>query len=265
MPRDRRAVIGTAIWNESSIRKLKWAEQMAYFLVYTQADLNKCGVIPYRPGRWAKFSADQNERQLRRLYAALNASRHVVLDEGYDELLVRTYVGHDGLLAQPLVVVAAVREYQTVSSPLVRLEILRELRRVWTLDKTTTADRRGIALILGADPAALGIAAGKDGMQQRIRDGLGAGLRQEVTDAIDKGLLDPWPDGYDEALADLLAEGLGKGSGQRVWQRDSARSPAPAPAPTPTPSPQNPSLGLDHASNASQRANRLWTTGPVTP
>lgn len=237
MPRDRRAVIGTAIWREDSILALTWSQQHAYFLVYTQADLNKCGVIAYRPKRWAGFAKNLTERQLRRDCEGMHKTRHTVLDEDYDELLVRTYVGHDGLLAQPLVVVAMVRDFQTVASPIIRLEVLRELRRLWSLARVTDAERRGILLILGADPDEIGLATGRDGMQQRIRDGIGAGLTAEVSQAIDREELDPWPDDPAGAFADVLAKGYGKGSGQRVCQRDGARSPAPPPLPTPLPPP----------------------------
>lgn len=226
MPRDRRAVIGTAIWNEPTIRALPYAQQHAYLLAYTQPDLSRCGVLAYRPKRWASFAPDLSVRHLRKQYDALHGSRHVVLDDDHEELLIRTYIGHDGLLAQPLVVAAMVRDYAEVSSPSVQLAILAELRRLW--DKCSVeGERKGLLLLLGADPAALNLGNGKPEQIARIKAAVGEGLIRQTTEAIAEGSLDPYPKGPVEGLVEGLPDPLTRGR--------SRMSPAPTPSPSPSP------------------------------
>lgn len=243
MPRDRRAVIGTAIWNEPSIRALPYAQQHAYMLAYTQADLSRCGVLAYRPKRWAGFASDLSVRHLRKQFDALHQSRHVVLDDDHEELLIRTYVGHDGLLAQPLVVAAMVRDFAEVNSPIVRLAVLTELRRLW--DKCSVeGERKGLLLLLGADPAALNLGNGKPEQVNRIRAAIGEGLIHQTTQAVAEGQIDPYPKGPLEGLAEGLPDPLTCGR--------SRMSPAPTPAPTPTPSSDSDS-DLPSVSHLTQR------------
>lgn len=240
MARDRRAVIGTAIWNEPSIQALPFEAQHAYLLAYTQPDLSRCGVLPFRPRRWAKLAKNLTVRHLTRQFAALHDSKHVVLDEDEGELLIRTYVGHDGLLAQPLVVAAMVRDFQEVTSDLIRLAILRELRRLWDqpTPAITDAERKGLLLLLGADPSDLGIASDKPQQLDRIRGAIGDGFTRYTRDAITDGHVDPYPedlrDGLGKALPDPLADALTRGR-SRV-----SPSPTPAPTPTPPPPPEGP-------------------------
>lgn len=226
MPRDRRAVIGTAIWTEPTIRALPYAQQHAYLLAYTQPDLSRCGVLAYRPKRWAGFAPDLSIRHLRKQFDALHDSRHVVLDDDHEELLIRTYIGHDGLLAQPLVVAAMVRDYSEVTSPAVRLAILTELRRLWN-KCSVEGERKGLLLLLGADPAALGLGNNKPEQVARIKAAIGEGLIHQTAQAIAEGHLDPYPEGPLEGLAEGLPDPLTRGR--------SRMSPAPTPAPVTPP------------------------------
>jgi len=232
MPRDRRAVIGTAIWNEPSIRALPYAQQHAYLLAYTQPNLNRCGVVSYNLRKWSGLSSDLTVKHLRRQYGALHDSRHIVLDDDHEELFVRTYIGHDGLLAQPLVIAALIRDWTEVMSPTVRLAILGEIRRLWDTDRPP-AERCGLLLLLGIDPADIGIAVDKPAQQDRIRGALGGALKTPMVDAIREGQVDPFPEGPIEGLPKGLAEGLSKGLPDPLVRARSRVSPFPSPSPTP--------------------------------
>jgi len=270
MPRDRRAVIGTAIWTEPSIQALPYAQQHAYLLAYTQPNLNRCGVVPYNLRKWAGFAADLTVRHLRRQYAALHATRHVVLDEDREELFIRTYIGHDGLLTQPLVVAAVVRDWNEVTSPSIRLALLGEIRRLWDTERPQ-AERAGLLLLLGSDPAHVGIAEDKPAQQDRIRGALGDALSVPMREAIRKGQVNPFPEGPVEGFPKGLPEGLTEGQADPLRARTRA-APAGVAYPDASPGPdansdaaatgsQDPARGNDHHADEILDQTGPWLTG----
>lgn len=240
MPRDRRAVIGTGMWGESSIRSLTRLQQQAYSLVYTQPDVNRCGVLAYRPRYWANLSADATEEALRKDLHDLHDSRHVVLDEVDEQLLIRTYVRWDGLLTQPLVVAAMVRDFHNVTSPVIRLAFLAELRRLHDLPDLEPKERQGVALTLGADPAELGV---KNAGQ--VAKAIGTGLAGKLIEAISAGHVQPFtakglPKGLPEGIQEGLTKGLPKGPTEGlpdppVDPQGQGQSRIPVPVPVSTP------------------------------
>lgn len=208
MPRDRRANIGTGIWSETSMRALTRRQRDAYMLVYTQPDLTRCGVLPYRLRYWAMLAVDSTEEQLAEDFRDLHNSRHVVVDEPDEQLFIRTYVKHDGLLSQPLVVASMIRDYHKITSPVIRLAFLVELRRLWDDPELEPKERQGLSLVLGATPTDVGV---KDD-HGRIATAIGAGLAGKLIGAIRDGQVDPFnPKGLPKGLTEALREGLTKG------------------------------------------------------
>jgi hypothetical protein len=263
MPRDRRAVIGTAIWTEDSIRALPYAQQHAYFLALTQPNLNRCGVVALNLRKWSGLAPDLTVRHLRKQFEALHDSRHVYMDDDVEELFVRTYIGHDGLLAQPLVVSALIRDWTEVMSALVRLAILVELRRLWDTERPH-AERAGLMLLLGADPRDVGIAADRPAQQDRIRGALGSALSVPMRNAIAEGHVNPFPEGPPEGFAKGLPKGLTDPSCAR--ERDHPRgSPSPSPTPPPSPPPSPSPRAADSDEPAHTHATTSAVEQPNTP
>jgi hypothetical protein len=197
-------------------------------------------VLGWRLKRWSGLASDLTIPHLRKQFRSLARTKHVVIDDDHEELLIRTYVGHDGLLAQPLVVAAMVRDFQTVTSPTIRTAILAELRRLWDDDDTIDTNRRGLLLLLGVDPATLDLGGPKPEQVSRIRKAIGEGLSKETAEAIREGLVDPYLEGPVEGLPEGLPDPL-----TRVHLRGPARahprmSPSPTPSPTPIPIPDPP-------------------------
>jgi hypothetical protein len=123
----------TEIWKDSDFRALPQGAQRAYFMAVSQPDLLHCGVLPYRPSRWASLAADTHTQQLRRDVARLAADRFVVIDESTAEMFVRTYLRHDDVLKQPNVAICAMRQFEDqIESPLIRAAWLVELARAVT-------------------------------------------------------------------------------------------------------------------------------------
>jgi hypothetical protein len=212
------ARIGTDLWDEQSIQDLNPLEQRAYLLVTTQPDLSRCGVLPYTLNRWAKLAKGDTPAKLRTAFKGLEKSLHVALDEDYEELLVRTYVLHDGLLTQPQVVGAMVRDFRMVRSPKIRVAFLREIRRLVGLP-LDEKNRRGLWIALGACE------------NDKQRESVGAGLAPALTEAIEQGLVEPLPGGLAQGLPEGLAKALAR--------------PYPDPDPSGPVHPSHPSFGRD--------------------
>lgn len=128
MARDH-ALIFVSIWEDPDFVALKSGEQSAYFKLISSRDISYCGVLPYLPKRIARLAADTTERQIVQAMARLADARFVVIDHDTDELLVRSYVRHDGILKMPNVVRAMNKAWERVHSEHLRQVIYEETVR----------------------------------------------------------------------------------------------------------------------------------------
>jgi hypothetical protein len=190
---------------DGDVRELSPAAQHLYFVLLTSPSLSYCGVADWRPGRLAALAKGWTADDVRRAATELSAHRYIVIDEETEEVLVRTFIRHDGLMKEARMAVSMVKAFATVASNTIRGVIVHELRRLRATDPEakgwrTTSGEPGKALALldldAIDPVSLGV-----GLGVGLPDGLGVGLGQT-------------PDG--------------------VWGSVSgSTSPAPTPAPTP--------------------------------
>lgn len=195
MPRRTHGRVGTDLWNEDSYRDLTCEEQWAYEFALLQPGLNRCGVVDYRPAKWAKLAKGLTPKRLDGLFRRINQSRHVVLDADFEELLVRTYVRHDGLLSQPMVVAAMVNDFRTLASPTIRVAFLAELRRIWHIPTLDPKERQGLALAFGFQADS-----------PRVRAALGEGLVASMAEAIGEGSVEPFSEPFSEGLPEVSRE-----------------------------------------------------------
>lgn len=203
------ALIQTNFWAEPSIQRLTVDEQRAYLLAYSQPDLSRCGVLPFTLRRWAGLAKGDSPKRLRTAFRTLEEHRAVVIDEDTEELWVRTYVRWDGLLAQPQVVGAMVRDFATIRSDVLREAFLGELRRIWHLP-IKPAERRGLRIALGVTE------------NDKQRESVGEGLGRVMLAAIERGSVAP----FEQASVQGLPEALGK-----ALARPSGPGPVPGPGP----------------------------------
>jgi len=129
MARDR-ATINTAIWTSDDYRDLDVAEQHMYKLLMTHPDMNYVGVVDWRPGRIAAMTAGATAASVRAAAESLQAKRYVFIDDGTEEILVRSFLRHDGLLKQPKLSISMVNAYGAVASRNIRKVITHELQRL---------------------------------------------------------------------------------------------------------------------------------------
>lgn len=131
MARDHARLL-VSIWDDPEWVSLKTMQQNAYLALISSSDLSWCGVAPLLPQRLAGLAGDLTERKVRSALDTLADLRFLVIDHTTAEILVRSYVRHDGILKQPNVTKALVRALDRVHSDTlvdtVKAELARHLR-----------------------------------------------------------------------------------------------------------------------------------------
>lgn len=133
MARDH-ARIKTSRQRDTDWRGLTVNAQWTYDAIATSELLSYVGVVDYRPGRIAALAKGQTPKRVESGVKELEAQRFVVVDWMTEELLIRTYVRHDGVLARVNMGKAMGRALAKVVSLDVREAILHELARCFRED-----------------------------------------------------------------------------------------------------------------------------------
>lgn len=129
MTRDR-GVIFTDLWADEDWRKLTLGAQWLYKYLLTCASLNSCGVADWRPARITAMNATLTKQMVVEFAAELEREFFVVVDDETEEILIRSFFRHDGILAKPNMMVKAAREFAAISSADIRGVIAHELQRL---------------------------------------------------------------------------------------------------------------------------------------
>lgn len=134
MARDH-ARFQTAVWHDPDWRHLPQGAQHTYWMLASHPDLSYCGVIDYLPGRWIELAADLTEAKLKTAIRSLERAKYVVVDRKTHELLIRSFIRHDKILARRNMGHACGRALGMVHSQPLRDAVLTELARLWIEDK----------------------------------------------------------------------------------------------------------------------------------
>lgn len=130
--------VKVSVWEVTSdFRRLELAAQWGYMMLISQPQLNNLGVLPYAPEKWHRFAADINRDALHGIIDQLVEHHYVVVDTETDELLVRTFIKHDKVWAQPKLVTNARRLIREVESQLIRDTLT--ARHPWLIDTSDKA------------------------------------------------------------------------------------------------------------------------------
>jgi hypothetical protein len=95
MPRTYAKIL-TSIWSDADFRALSADAQRVYIVLLTQRELSACGCLPLRVSKWAKLAPDTTVSDVRVALDQLSEARFVVVDEDSEELLIRSFIRHDG-------------------------------------------------------------------------------------------------------------------------------------------------------------------------
>lgn len=110
--------------------RLTTTQHDVYMALLSSEEINWIGVVPYFPARFAGFAADLTERKVERTWQELERSHYLVIDRKMGEVLVRTFLRHDNVLAKPNIAKAAIRAYERIKSPTIREAVDAELSKL---------------------------------------------------------------------------------------------------------------------------------------
>ncbi|WP_305780053.1 hypothetical protein [Nocardia nova] len=207
------APIRLAIWGDDDFRALSPRAQHLYFVLLTSPSLSYCGVADWRPGRIAANATGWSADEVHGAAAELVRGLFIVIDHDTEEVLVRSFVKHDGLLKNPKTSVSMAMAFAGTASATLRGVLVHELVKLhrtqpdlkgWGQEKVRELLSRN-----AVDPAALPL---------DYPVGLGVGYPL----GLREGLPVDQPVGFGE----VQGEGLGEGF-----------------LPTPAPAPSSSSIG----------------------
>lgn len=118
-------MIGDADWRTLSVQA-----QWLYKLLLIHPKTNRAGVSDWRPNRLASLAAGVTAAEVREYAAELERGHFVVIDEDNEEILVRTYVKHDGVMKQPNMAVTMANDWTGVASERIRAVIAFEVQKL---------------------------------------------------------------------------------------------------------------------------------------
>lgn len=135
MARDR-ANIRTDMLGDDNYRDLTIIEQWLYKVLLIHPTLSYAGVAEWRPARLAAMAAGATVDIVKNAATGLQAKHFIYVDEATEEVLVRSFVKHDGLLKQYRLPVSMANDYAGIASREIREFFIYELQRIHTEDPT---------------------------------------------------------------------------------------------------------------------------------
>jgi hypothetical protein len=125
----RYAALKVTAWNDSDFLKLPATSQRLYLVIISQSEISLCGVQTPAYKRWSTYAPDTTPEGLEVDCKPLVDGHFVLIDEGTDEMLVRTFVHHNVGTKSDNSVVGASRAYEAIHSKTLRKVVMEELRK----------------------------------------------------------------------------------------------------------------------------------------
>ncbi|MGO1547993.1 hypothetical protein [Microbacterium gubbeenense] len=123
------AKIRLDIWADDEWRELDVECQHLYLLLLSHPTLNYVGVADWRPGRIAQLAKGMTADGVRETAGRLRAGGFVLADDDTEEILVRSFVKHDGLLKQPKLAVSMANAFGATASNAIRSVVAFEVQK----------------------------------------------------------------------------------------------------------------------------------------
>ena len=124
------AKIKSAIWQDDDFRGLPPLAQHLYFVILTDPELSYCGIADWRPRRMLPKSQGWTLDELYGAAEILAQELLLIVDEDTEEVLVRSFLRHDGVMQHNKLCVSAMRSFAAVASNTLRGVIVHELNRL---------------------------------------------------------------------------------------------------------------------------------------
>jgi len=152
MGRDR-ANISIDIWSDADFRDLTTQAQSLYFKLVTHPKLDYSGCVEFHPGRLAAMSREMTSGDVMLAAQELSDKWYCVFDQSTDEVLVRSWVRHDGLMKQPRLAVSMAKAYGAIASNKIRAVVVHELIRFKKLNPDLPAWEKPQVMTVLKQPA----------------------------------------------------------------------------------------------------------------
>ena len=138
-----------SIWGDDDFRALPWDSQWLYFHLLTSPSLNHAGVTDWRPARMAGLARGLTADAIEASSVELEGNLYILVDRDSEEALIRTFIRHDGLMAQPNMAAAMAKAHAGISSKVLRGVIVHELKHLKDDEPDLNGwSRPGVKLIL---------------------------------------------------------------------------------------------------------------------
>ena len=204
MPSDH-ARIRRDIWADTDWRRLSAGEQWLYLHLLSSPTLSLCGVADWRPARIAKMAAGTSADDVVTFSAGLIDKEFVLPDFEAEEIAIRSWVKHDGLMRSPNVAKALRSAWDATASEPIRGLIVGQLRRLYDNDPTLAGwDHIGDMLDKGSLTFAEALAE------------VMPGSSIEGSDEVPETLRGTLPEGVPESVPMGFTGSSIKGSGNRA-------------------------------------------------
>jgi|GEM_PF-1835647 len=154
MARDR-ASIRIDMWADDGWRELTMGAQHLYMELLSHPTLTYCGVADWRPGKLAAATRGLTAGDIVAAGAELAESYFIGVDEETEEVLVRSYVKHDGLMKQPKLVVTMALAFANIASAKLRAGFAFEVQKLRDEEPELRWDVRQLGTVLDARAVSL--------------------------------------------------------------------------------------------------------------
>ena len=124
------ANVQTSLWGNPEWKGLQVVEQWLYLHLMSHPTLSYAGVADWLPKRVAAASSGLTVEQVEQAGRGLQSARFVFVDESTDEVLVRSFLRHDGLLKQPRLSVSMVNAFSGIASLNIQKIVVHELQKL---------------------------------------------------------------------------------------------------------------------------------------
>jgi len=109
-------------------RALTHDAQWLYYTLLAHPSLNLLGIADWRAARLAAVTAELQAPDVDVFADELETARFILVDRDSEEVLIRSFVKHDGLLRSPNMVKAMVKEWVVIASRVIRCVAVEQVR-----------------------------------------------------------------------------------------------------------------------------------------
>ena len=198
------AKVYMSIWGNPDFTRLSVGAQRLYMFLISQPDLSRAGTITLAFNRWLSRVVGYSREELLADLSELAQTRFVVVDEGTEELLVRSYIRNDDGWKSPNIMISVSAAARQVMSETLRAVIRQEVAKINTdglpvkiNDKTGRSTKEFVDLVIA-----------------QLVDSLSDCVVDNSVTEWGEGLREPFEEPFSRASANPFGKGSPKGSGK---------------------------------------------------